>query len=615
MTTWKELKERRLFQIVASYAVAGWVILGVFDQIIDRGLLPEIVYRILLILYFGGMVAAAVSGWFHGEKGHQQVTRPEVMVLTLVALLTLCGVGWAVREHLRMGQVRTAAGEAGLALQRVAVLYFRDLTRGEDLSYLADGLTESLIERLSGSQALDVLSRNASSAFRDSTLPTDSIARILGAGTIVDGTVERRGDRIRVSTSLMDGASGAEIQRGSVERPAEDILALQGEVADEVALLLGRWLAEEVELREARSGTESGLAWTLFQRGERRREEGARALDDGDRETFAQAYREADSLYAEAERADPEWTPPLVQRALLSDLLAQVSAREDPRKAVSWVNAGIQYADRALGLDPRSAEALLVRGRLEYFRWRGGLEMDPLASEEAFQRSISDLEQATALDPALAEAHSILSLLYSEKADNTGAKLAARAAYEADQFLRSADEVLFRLYATSYDLEQFRDATEYCEEGRRRFPRHLLFRECRLWLLAAPSPQAPAPDPDEAWATLELYLEVAPPQLKEYLRLKGQILVAGTLGKAEIPDSAEAVLARSRATPAMDPEMELLGLEALVRLQMGQEEQALELLKTYLTLNPQHRAGWQWTAHWWWRPLQNNPEFRRLIGG
>jgi len=615
VSTFKELKERRLVQIVVSYAVAGWVVLSIFGEIIDRGVLPEILYRVLLVLYLGGLVAATIIGWYHGEKGHQRVTRMEVALLSIVALLTLGSAVLTVRRQNQMEQVRLAAGEAGLDLRRLAVLYFRDLTRGEDLSYLADGLTESLILRLSESQTLDVLSQNASGRFRDPSITLDSIAKALSVGTLVDGSVELRGDDLRVTFSLHDGASGAEIQRGTVERPAEDLFTLQDEVAEEVGTLLGRWLAEEVELRQTREGTESVVAWTLFQRGERKREEGAEFLEDGDIDAFTRGYREADSLFAEAEQADPNWAPPLTQRAILSDLLAQVATREDPRQAISWLNAGTQYVDRALRLDPRSAEAHLVRGRLEYFRWRGGLATDPREAEQAFRQALSDLEQATRLDPSLAEAWSILSLLYSEEADNTEAKLAARRAYEADEFLRTADEVLFRLYATSYDLEQFRDATRYCDEGLERFPRHLLFRECRLWLLSAPYAQAPDPDPDEAWDTLERYLEVVPPHLKEYLRLKGQILVAGTLGRAELVDSAEAVLARSRATPDLDPEMELMGLEALIRLHMGQKEEALDLLKTYLTMNPHHREGWQWTAHWWWRPLQEEPEFRALVEG
>lgn len=615
MLSWKELKERRLVQIVVSYAVAGWVVLSIFGEVIDRGILPEILYRVLLVLYFGGLVAAVITGWFHGEKGHQQVTRPEVALLSIVALLTLGATAQTVRSHLAQKAARASAGDAEFPLNHLAVLYFHDRTRGEDLSYLADGLTESLIERLSEAQSLTVLTENASEQYRASDLPLDSIARALKVGTIVDGTVEKRGEDLRVTVTLVDGASGAEIQRETVERPADDLFALQDALAAEVGGDLGRWLAEEVDLRAARGGTESVVAWTLFLRGEKRREEGARAFDQGDQERFAQDYRAADSLYAEAEAADPGWTLPLVRRGLLSDLLAQEAAHTDPGQAQSWLTAGTQYIDRALQKDPRNAEAYLVRGKLAYVSWREGLVADPRESDRAFEQALADLEEAKNLDPSQAEAWSILSLFYSEEADNTNAKLAAQRAYEADEFLRNADEVLFRLYATSYDLEQFRDATKYCDEGRARFPNNLLFRECRLWLLAAPSAQAPDPDPDEAWAILNSYVAAAPPALKESLRLKGQILVAGTLGRAELTDSADAVLARSRAPLELDPEMELLGLEALVRLQMGEKDQALELLKTYLTTNPQHREGWQWTAHWWWRPLREDPEFRALVGG
>jgi len=615
VSTWKELKERRLVQIVVSYAVAGWLVLSVFGEVIDRGVLPEVLYRILLVLYFGGLVAALISGWYHGEKGEQNVTRGEVVLLSLVAVGTLAAAGFTFQSHQRMEEVRLAAGEAGLDLRRLAVLFFRDMSRGGDLTFVADGITESLIERLSESQNLDVLSRNASAQFRDPSISRDSIATALSAGTLVDGTVSRRGEEIRVDFMLFDGASGAEIQGGRVERPADEVLALQEDLTDEVALLLGRWLEDEVELREARRGTENAAAWTLFQRGERAREEGEQFQEEGDEEGFTQRYRAADSLYGEAERADPDWAQPLIQRGLLYDLLAQAAVRESPGQAESWLNAGVQYADRALSMDPRSPEAYYVRGRLNYFRWRSGLDPNPRVSEESFRQAVSDLEEATRLNPSHAEALSLLSLLYSEEADNVEAKLAARRAFEADEFLRNADEILFRLYATSYDLEQMRDATEYCQEGHRRFPRHILFRECRLWLLAAPYPQALAPDPEDAWASLDQYLEVVPPSYRDYLKIKGQILVAGALARAELTDSAEAVLARSKPEPGLDPEMELMGLEALVRLHMGQKDRALTLLKTYLTANPNHREAWQWTAHWWWRPLQDDPEFRTLVEG
>jgi len=614
--SWKELKERRLVQIVVSYAVAGWVVLSIFGEVIDRGVLPEILYRILLILYFGGLVGATIAGWFHGEKGHQQVTRTEVVLLTLVGLGTLGMAGLTVRSHLAT-EARKAAGEAmGLPVRTVAVLYFRDETRGEDLTYLADGLTESLIHQLSESQGLNVLTTSASARFRDTNVPFDSIARALGAGTIVDGSVEGRGENVRVNVTLADGASGAELNRETLERPTQDLFALQEELAQEVSVLLRSWLGQEIEVRQLRRGTDDVTAWALYQRGERRRREGEGAMRGGDRDGAARDFRAADSLYAEAELADPKWAAPLSQRASMAARWAQLSARQGPAEAESWLNAGVQYADRALVLDPRSAEAYLARGTIEYFRWRMGLIPDPSEADQAFAQAKSDLEEATNIDSRLADAWNLLSVVYSEEPDLVGANLAARRALEADEFYRSASEVILRLYATSYDLENMRDADRYCEQGRERFPRNPSFLECRLWVLSAPYPQAPAPDPDLAWSTLEEYLAMLPEQYREYERIKGDLLVAGVLARAQMPDSAEAVLSRSRSTPALDPEMELLGVEAMIRLNnLGEKDQALQLLRTYLTTNPEHRQGWRWTSHWWWRPLQNDPEFRALMGG
>jgi len=239
------------------------------------------------------------------------------------------------------------------------------------------------------------------------------------------------------------------------------------------------------------------------------------------------AFRAADSLYSEAEMADREWAPPLSRRASLAARWAQLSARQGPSEAESWLNAGVAYADRALGLDPRSADAYLARGSLGYFRWRMGLITDPSEADGVYDQAKADLEEATRLDTKLADAWNLLSVLYSEEPDLVGANLAARRAWEADEFYRAASEVLLRLYATSYDLENIRDATRYCEQGRAKYPNNPSFRECRLWLLSAPYPQAPDPDPDEAWATLEGYLNLVPSQFQEFERLKSNILVAG----------------------------------------------------------------------------------------
>ena len=86
------------------------------------------------------------------------------------------------------------------------------------------------------------------------------------------------------------------------------------------------------------------------------------------------------------------------------------------------------------------------------------------------------------------------------------------------------------------------------------------------------------------------------------------------MARAGLLDSANAVWEGSRGNPEIDPALELLGFEAVFRLQAGERDEAMRLVKTYLTASPEHRVGWRWTSHWWWRGLQDHPEFQQLVG-
>ena len=90
-------------------------------------------------------------------------------------------------------------------------------------------------------------------------------------------------------------------------------------------------------------------------------------------------------------------------------------------------------------------------------------------------------------------------------------------------------------------------------------------------------------------------------------------MVGGVVARAGLPDSASSVFLSARTGPDVDPTQELLGIEAIFRIQMGDEDEAIRLIKTYLTASPEHRTGWKWSSHWWWREIQDNPEFQQLV--
>src|SRR5258708_2262119 len=174
------------------------------------------------------------------------------LVLLLGAWFTH-GVWW--------GRHGAAAAAKGADPRRLAVLYFHDRSPGRSLGYLADGLTETLIYELSQAESLQVISRNGVAPYRDANVSTDSIARALGVGTVVDGTVSQSGNEVQVNVAMINPANGSVISSPPLTRLREDLFALQDPLAKEVSQSLRVRLGQVVRELQVRSGTNSVAAW------------------------------------------------------------------------------------------------------------------------------------------------------------------------------------------------------------------------------------------------------------------------------------------------------------------------------------------------------------------
>lgn len=603
MGFYKEIKERRIFQILVSYLAAGFVGLEVFDQLADRGVVPEIAYRIALLWYAVGIVGALVVGWYHGEKGEQKAPLREIVLLSLLGLVTLGLTGNDVIAYMSRQDALEAAAESEMDLTRVAVTYFEDLSRDGELGFLADGLTEKLIDELAAVRSLDVISRNGVAQFRGSQLPRDSIARLLQAGTLVDGTVEQVGDRVRIGLRLFDGQSGATMERASFERPADDLFAISEQIAEEASTMLRTWVGQEVRLRRTERETEDVRAWAMFQRAEKSRKDAADASDRGDADAARRLFGEADGLATQAAVLDSTWSEPEVLRASIEYELSRLARSRE--ELVDHVEAGLDHAAAALSRKANDPDALAVRGTLRYWRYLQRLEPDPEAQAALLASAQQDLERAVDLDPTLAHAHQVLSHLYYR--DNRAqAVLAARTAYDEDAYLDVADEVVSRLFNGNYDLEQFTQARRWCQEGAKRFPADYRFTECQLLLMTTPEV---APDPDRA-RELVLAMDTLLSEHGHALRMGyARLMEGGVLARAGMSDSADAVMRRVRdeVGPAQDPHRELVQFEAAMRAMAGDQDTAIELLQRYAAVNP--HASFE--HHWWWRDLRGRPDLPR----
>ncbi len=535
----------------------------------------------------------------------QLTARRRMSVAIGVGVIALVAGAW-----LLFGRHRTngGAGTGSLVQNRVAVLYFTDESRDSSLRYLADGFTEALIDQLSTIRALDVVSRGGVAQFRGRDVSRDSIARALEAGTLVEGSVDPVGSRARVTIRLVDGASSVDVRRQNFELPIDAPLALRDSLVSRAAVFLRERLGDEVRLREQRASTTSVDAWTLVQRAQKEQKDAA-AASAADLAAAAGHYAAADSLLGAAELADKSWSEPTVLRARTA--LSRSRLERDPRQAGKWLTIGLDAANRALRANPQNPDALEARGTLLFQRFALGLEPDPAAADTLVAAAQADLENATRLNPMQVGAWNVLSVLYYQRRDLVEANRAARTAYEQDAYLGSAQAILFRLFVTSYDLELFMPAADWCNKGRSRFPANPSFAQCQLMMMTTNAADA---DAHAAWQLADEAVRLSPERNRPYQQNFQHIFVAAVLARAGLADSARHVLERSRGTADIDPQKELLGYEAMARVMLRDKDEALRLLDEYLVANPKHREGFRKIVHWWWRPIQDDPRFKALIG-
>lgn len=607
MSFWKELRDRRLFRVVAGYAAVGWIALEAVDQFTQQGVLPDFLYELVLIWYLVGLPAAVVIGWFHGEKGKQRAPKSEIVVLLGLLVVGVVASGRTIAEE-RSRLARITAAENALDLRTVAVLYFDDLTTGAEAGYLADGLTEALIDELSTVRELDVVSRNGVAAFKGEEVPYDSIGKVLDAGTLVHGTVRRAREELQIGIRLVDGQSGMPFpQSASFKVPADELVRARDEVVDQAARLLREWLGEEVRVRRTRSGTESVTAWALYHRGEKARKDAEQAAARGRENEMVRHFERADSLLVQAQVADPDWPDPAILQAYVAFRRSRMESTSDIRDRLHWIERGLDHIARAMELDDRNAAAFEVRGTLKYWRWLQHAGEDPERQARLLSEARQDLERAVELDPSLASAHASLAHLYLNASDIPAALLAGRRAYEEDAYLENADLVVHRIVNGAYNLQQFPEAHRWCEIGQERFPHDYRFVLCELLLMNTPELE---PDADRAWALLARMDSLMPHHQAASEHLRGLILVGGVLGRAGLPDSADNVLLRARdmVTPEIDPSGWTYFLEAHARTVLGDENEAIDLLKRYAAMNP----GSNFDHNWWWRPLRDHPRWSEL---
>ncbi|MDB4909542.1 MAG: protein kinase, partial [Gemmatimonadetes bacterium] len=534
--------------------------------------------------------------------------RKRLALRAAAVLLPVALVGWGAWHFTRGAHIRNAGASTGLDPRRIAVMYFDDDSKTHELKYLADGLTEALTSRLSAVSGLDVVSTNGAALYRDGGVAPDSIARALNVGTLVVGSIEPDKDKLRVSVRLKDG-TGTDFERTSFEQPRGNTLALRDSLATRVAEFLRRRLGREVLLREQREGTTSADAWALLQRAEQHARGEQVAMNASDTAAVLREVQGGDTLLVQASALDPAWVAVPTMRGTLAYRASRFFG-DDQTRASHWIDIGLAHAGTALSLSPDNADALELRGTLRYWRYLLGLEPGAAAAKQLLDGAQADLEQAVKINPAQAGAWGVLSSLLVRTDDVTGAKLAARRAYDQDAYLSNIDIIVWRLFTLSLDDAQFTEAAHWCDVGNKRFATDARFVECQLDLLGT---KAMTPDPALAWKLSDSIVKLTPESSRQYAAANMRLAVAAVLARAGLADSAKHVLAGARAPTEVDPTRDLEYNRAFVWTLLGDKSAAIKALAVYLAANPNAAAGFNSDNNWRWRSIADDPRFERLI--
>ena len=361
--TWAALRQRKLVQWALAYLAVAWVLLQALGLAVESYDWPHIVMRLSFGVLALGFVATLVLAWYHGERGEQKVRGSELLILA-VLLAVGGGLLWRTervsssvsrsRDNATHGNRLASAPETPVApIKSIAVLPFENLSEDKANAYFADGIQDEILTRLSRISALKVISRTSTQQYASKPGNLPEIARQLGVANILEGSVQKAGDSVRINVQLIRADGDSHLWAETYDRKLTDIFGVESEVATAIAGSLQATLTGGEQRALAVMPTDNAAAYDAYLRGLVM--EGSGGFEGSQRRTVA--------TYAEAVRLDPRfalaWAHLASNRSNL--YFNGVEPAENTAAAVKLA------ADTAIKLQPELGEAWLAQG---YYRYR-----------------------------------------------------------------------------------------------------------------------------------------------------------------------------------------------------------------------------------------------------
>jgi TolB-like protein/Flp pilus assembly protein TadD len=400
-----ELKRRNVYKVAVAYAVVAWLLIqaaSIFFPVFDA---PPWVMKIFVIVIIFGFPVALIFSWafeitpegikleseIEPNKSVTRRTGRKIVAITIALAVVAAGlfvyqlvrpVGTSLRDVRQTEEGRPGGASLPISNKSIAVLPFDNLSRDPDNAYFCEGVQDEILTRLAKVADLKVISRTSTQHLKSAPDNLPQIAKQLGVANILEGSIQKANDQVRVNVQLINALTDAHLWADTFDRKLTDIFAVESEIAKTIAETLQARLTGSEKSSIAKTPTVDPQAYELYLKGR----------------FFAEKRTGADlrksiEYYDQAIAKDPNY--PLAYVGLAdSHLLLSAYGAISPKEAASPARAALK---KALDLDDSLAQAHASSGLL------ATLEID-------LNRAISELERAIQLNPNYATAHHWLAL-------------------------------------------------------------------------------------------------------------------------------------------------------------------------------------------------------------
>ena len=453
-----ELKRRNVYKVAIAYGVVAWLLIQIATQVFPFFEIPNWTVRLVVLLVVIGFPVAVIIAWAF-ELTPEGLKRTEVADAAPTrgsrrrAWIYVVIVAAAISVSLFfLGRYTSSKQSEGSASpeKSIAVLPFDNLSRDQENAYFAEGIQDEILSRLAKIADLKVISRTSTQKYKSTPDNLREIAKQLGVSNILEGSVQKVADQVRVSVQLINATSDAHLWAEIYDRKLTDIFAVESDIAKTIAETLRAKLTGSEEQMMSMKPTENTQAYELYLKGR----------FFWNKRTGAD-LRKAIEYFNQAIAKDPNYA---LAYAGLADsyLLLSAFGAASPSDSLPQAKAA---AKRALEIDDTSAEAHTSLGQILLFydfdfagstrEFKRAITLNPNYATAhhwygsgpptclgEFDRGIAELKRAQQLDP--------LSLIIN--ADLGGAFVAARRYDEAITQLRKTIEMDPRFYFAHWNL-------------------------------------------------------------------------------------------------------------------------------------------------------------------